>query len=88
MLRTPGHTPCSVSYQWRDRVFCGELLQVREPASRGATADPPALWESATSLLFTLAPSHELGSGHVDQRFSGASFLGCYAPWRHALCKQ
>lgn len=55
VLRTPGHTACAMSYQWRDRVFCGELLQVREPAS-AAPADPAALWESVTSILFTLPP--------------------------------
>ncbi len=26
VIETPGHTPGCVSYRWRDRIFCGDVL--------------------------------------------------------------
>lgn len=28
VIATPGHTACSVSYLWQDRVFCGDALEL------------------------------------------------------------
>jgi glyoxylase-like metal-dependent hydrolase (beta-lactamase superfamily II)/rhodanese-related sulfurtransferase len=52
---TPGHTPGSVAYLWRDRVFTGDTLLIggcgRTDFQSGS---PEALWESITGKLFKL----------------------------------
>lgn len=64
VLRTPGHTPAAVSYQWRDRVFCGELLGVNEASP---PPDAQALWESVTGVLFALPPETLIFRGSARQ---------------------
>ncbi len=55
VIATPGHTPGSVSYVWRDRVFTGDTLLIggcgRTDFQNGS-AD--ALWHSITRKLFRL----------------------------------
>lgn len=65
-IGTPGHTPCCLSYLWRDRVFTGDSLW---PGGCGGTdlpgASAPALYDSIVGRLFTLPgetlvfPAHE-----------------------------
>lgn len=74
VLATPGHTPCSVSYLWRDRLFCGDVFHLdgcpaeRPPANE---ADPGALFDSLTQRLFLLPletlvfPAHSLEGRQV-----------------------
>src|SRR5882672_8693183 len=55
VLATPGHTPGSVSYLWRDRVFTGDTLLIggcgRTDFQNGSAE---ALWTSITEKLFAL----------------------------------
>lgn len=53
VLATPGHTPCCLSYLWRDRLFCGDAFDVVSCAS-GVEADPGRMYDSLTTRLFTL----------------------------------
>ncbi|MFN3985841.1 MAG: MBL fold metallo-hydrolase [Rhodocyclaceae bacterium] len=74
VLATPGHTPCSVSYLWRDRLFCGDVFHLdgcpaeRPPANE---TDPGALFDSLTQRLFLLPletlvfPAHSLEGRQV-----------------------
>ncbi len=54
-IATPGHTPGSVSYLWRDRVFTGDTLLIggcgRTDFQNGSAE---ALWHSITEKLFKL----------------------------------
>src|SRR5260221_7102318 len=48
-IATPGHTPGSVSYLWRDRVFtCDTLLIGGRRGPDLQNGDPEALWTSTT----------------------------------------
>src|SRR5579864_2331648 len=54
-IATPGHTPGSTSYLWRDRVFTGDTLLIggcgRTDFQNGSAE---ALWDSITRKLFAL----------------------------------
>jgi len=55
VIATPGHTPGSVAYLWRDRVFTGDTLLIggcgRTDFQNGSAE---ALWQSVTGKLFAL----------------------------------
>ncbi len=55
VIATPGHTPGSVSYLWRDRIFTGDTLLIggcgRTDFQNGSAE---ALWHSITEKLFKL----------------------------------
>lgn len=55
ILATPGHTPGSVSFLWRDRIFTGDALLIggcgRTDFQNG---NPEALYRSITEKLFHL----------------------------------
>src|SRR5258705_1762260 len=54
-IATPGHTPGSVSYLWRDRVFTGDTLLIGgcgRPDFQNGRAE--ALWAGITEKLFAL----------------------------------
>jgi len=54
-IATPGHTPGSISYLWRDRVFTGDTLLIggcgRTDFQNGSAV---ALYRSITGKLFKL----------------------------------
>jgi glyoxylase-like metal-dependent hydrolase (beta-lactamase superfamily II)/rhodanese-related sulfurtransferase len=81
-IATPGHTPGSTSYLWRDRVFTGDTLLIggcgRTDFQNGSAA---ALWTSITETLFALDeqtlvyPAHDYKGRRVssigeEQRFN------------------
>src|SRR6266436_3935109 len=82
-IATPGHTPGSVSYLWRDRVFTGDTLLIggcgRTDFQNGSAE---ALWTSITEKLFALDeqilvyPAHDYKGRRVssigeERRFNG-----------------
>jgi glyoxylase-like metal-dependent hydrolase (beta-lactamase superfamily II) len=64
-IATPGHTPGSMSYLWRDRVFTGDALLIggcgRTDFQRG---DAEALYYSITGKLFALDDDTLVFPGH------------------------
>lgn len=64
-IATPGHTPGSMSYLWRDRVFTGDTLLIggcgRTDFQRG---DAEALYNSITGRLFALPDDTLVYPGH------------------------
>lgn len=57
VIATPGHTPCSISYRWRDRLFTGDTLLMGNCGDTvQADADPGSLFDSVTTRLFALSP--------------------------------
>lgn len=64
VLETPGHTQGCLSFRWRDRLFCGDVLAVDEcPDGRDPEA-PAALWDSVTRRIFTLPAETLLFRSH------------------------
>ena len=69
VLHTPGHTPCSVSLLFQDRLFSGDTLSIGyiEPlTSKGASAE--ALYDSVHSGLYRLPGETLLYPAHDRQQ--------------------
>jgi sulfur dioxygenase len=75
-IATPGHTPGSTSYLWRDRVFTGDTLLIggcgRTDFQNGSAA---ALWDSITRKLFALDEQILVYPGH-DYKGRRVSSIG------------
>jgi len=86
VLATPGHTPHCLSFAWRDRLFCGDLLAVETCPHQPYAAAPEALWHSVTQRIFSLPDETLLLAGHerharavstvLEQRRWHPSFTG------------
>ena len=68
VIATPGHTPGSISFLWRDRVMTGDSLFIggcgRTDFQGGSAAD---LYDSITLRLFTLSDDTLVYPGHDYQ---------------------
>lgn len=67
LVTTPGHTPYCLSFGWRDRLFCGDLLAVTDCPLQPRPADPESLWDSVTQRVFTLPDETLLFAGHAQR---------------------
>ncbi|MES2353251.1 MAG: MBL fold metallo-hydrolase [Pseudomonadota bacterium] len=76
VITTPGHTPGSVSFLWRDRIFTGDALLIggcgRTDFQNG---DARKLYHSVTEKLFTLAEETLVFPGH-DYKGRRVSTIG------------
>jgi len=65
VIATPGHTPGSMSFLWRDRIFTGDALLI---GGCGRTdfqgGDPGHLYDAITQRLFTLPGETLVYPGH------------------------
>lgn len=68
VIATPGHTPGSISFLWRDRIFTGDSLFI---GGCGRTdfqgGDAGALYDCITQRLFTLPDETIVYPGHDYQ---------------------
>ncbi|MGQ9723827.1 MAG: hypothetical protein ACUVVU_00415 [Tepidimonas sp.] len=64
---TPGHTAGCLSYQWRDRLFCGGLLAIDDCEAQPVPSEPEALWDSVVRRVFGMPSETLLFAGHVKQ---------------------
>lgn len=65
VLATPGHTAGSVSYLWRDRLFCGDALSIRGCSpTDDPSSDPRGMYDSVTRRIFMLADETLVFPGH------------------------
>lgn len=64
VLATPGHTPDSVCFLWRDRLFCGDTLEIGGYRADAMQSDPGRLYDSVTQRLFLLPGETLLFPGH------------------------
>ncbi|HPR06018.1 MAG TPA: MBL fold metallo-hydrolase [Denitromonas sp.] len=64
VLATPGHTPDSVCFLWRDRLFCGDTLAIGGCSLDAALSDPGRLYDSVTQRLFLLPGETLMFPGH------------------------
>jgi glyoxylase-like metal-dependent hydrolase (beta-lactamase superfamily II) len=76
VIATPGHTPGSVCFHWRDAVFTGDTLLIggcgRTDFQHGSAAE---LYDSITGRLFTLDDATRVLPGH-DYHGRQASTIG------------
>lgn len=63
-IATPGHTAGCLSFRWRDRLFCGDLLAGTCPL-QPRPALPEAMWDSVTNTVFALPDETLLFAGHA-----------------------
>ena len=69
VMATPGHSPCSLSYVWRDRVFTGHSLLAGSTGScRRTDADAGQLYQSIRERLFTLPDETLVYPGRIAGR--------------------
>jgi glyoxylase-like metal-dependent hydrolase (beta-lactamase superfamily II) len=80
VLPTPGHTPHCLSFAWRDRLFCGDLLVVTACPHQTRPAAPEALWDSVNQSVFTLPDETLLFAGH-EQRARAVSTVQEQRRW-------
>jgi sulfur dioxygenase len=69
VVATPGHSACSLSYLWRDRVFTGHTLLAGETGScHRADADAGRLFDSVRERLFRLSDETLVYPGRMTDR--------------------
>jgi sulfur dioxygenase len=86
VLDTPGHTPGCVSYLWRDRIFCGDVMEIGGCGQAEDETDPGLMFDSVIDKLFPLAdetlvfPCHDYSGRTVstvaEERKRNAAFSG------------
>jgi sulfur dioxygenase len=68
VLYTPGHSACSVTYRWRDRLFTGDtLLTGAVGPCTGRGADPAQLYASVHERLYAQPGEWLVYPGHALQ---------------------
>ncbi|MBI5918164.1 MAG: MBL fold metallo-hydrolase [Nitrosomonadales bacterium] len=76
VITTPGHTPGSVCYLWRDRLFTGDTLMIgacgRTDFQHGSSAK---MYQSITQKLFALPDETLIYPGH-DYKGRRVSCIG------------
>ncbi len=74
VMETPGHSPCSLSYVWRDRVFTGHTLLAgsTSPCQR-VDADAGRLFDSVVERLFALPDDMLVYPGRVSSERCSSS---------------
>jgi len=65
VLSTPGHTEGCLSFRWRDRLFCGDLLTADACPYQPRPLCPEALWDSVVNQVFTLPEETLLFGSHA-----------------------
>lgn len=75
VVATPGHTDQGLSYQWRDRVFCGDLLTPMSCPDRPGVSNPSAWWDSVSRKVFGLPAETLLFNGHSTASWSVSNVL-------------
>lgn len=66
VIATPGHTADSLSYLWRDRLFCGDALALGgcPQQTDDDDCDPRSIYDSVVDRLFTLPAETLVFPGH------------------------
>ena len=68
VIATPGHSRCSLSYHWRDRVFTGHtLLAGKSGSCRAENSDAAQMFNSIQKRLLTLPDETLLCPGRMNE---------------------
>ena len=63
-MPTPGHTPGCVSYHWRDRIFCGDVLELGGCGQAVDETDAGAMYDSVRKRIYGLPGETLVFPGH------------------------
>ena len=64
VIETPGHTPGCITYRWRDRIFCGDALEIGGCGQAEDETSAGKLYDSVRSRIFTLPGETLIFPGH------------------------
>ncbi len=64
VIETPGHTPGCVTYCWRDRIFCGDLLELGGCGQAVDETDAGRMYDSVRKRIFSLPGETLIFPGH------------------------
>lgn len=64
VIETPGHTPGCVSYHWRDRIFCGDVLELGGCGQAVDETDAGAMYDSVRKRIYGLPGETLVFPGH------------------------
>ena len=86
VIETPGHTPGCVTYHWRDRIFCGDVLELGGWRQAGEGNPPGLMCERRRQRIYILPgetlvfPGHDYAGRTVstvaEERQRNAAFTG------------
>jgi sulfur dioxygenase len=87
VLATPGHTERCLSFLWRDRLFCGDLLAIDACPDQPRPAAPEALWASVVQRVFPMPDETLVFGAHAPQARTVSSVLEQrrFNPWFRAI---
>ena len=74
VMYSPGHTSHCLSFLWRDRLFCGGLLDVSQCSHQPFAAEPALLWDTRQQIL-KLPIETLLFSSHAKDSCSISSLM-------------
>jgi glyoxylase-like metal-dependent hydrolase (beta-lactamase superfamily II) len=85
-LATPGHTPGCISYVWRDRVFCGDVMEIGGCGQIDDETNLGDMFDSVRNIIFKqpdemlIFPGHDYAGRTVstvaEERRNNIAFSG------------
>lgn len=86
VIETPGHTPGCLSFLWRDRLFCGDVMEIGGCGQAEDETDAGSMYDSVTGKIFRLPgemlifPCHDYAGRTVstvaEERVRNQAFSG------------
>ena len=64
VIETPGHTPGCITYRWRDRIFCGDTLELGGCGLAEDETSAGKLYDSVRNRIFSLPGETLIFPGH------------------------
>jgi glyoxylase-like metal-dependent hydrolase (beta-lactamase superfamily II) len=64
VIETPGHTPGCVTYYWRDRIFCGDVLELGGCGQAVDETDAGQMYDSVRKRIYSLPGETLIFPGH------------------------
>lgn len=64
VIETPGHTPGCVTYCWRDRIFCGDVLELGGCGQAVDETDAGQMYDSVRKRIYSLPGETLIFPGH------------------------
>lgn len=64
VIPTPGHTPGCVTYHWRDRIFCGDVLELGGCGQAVDETDAGLMYDSVRKRIYSLPGETLVFPGH------------------------
>lgn len=64
VLATPGHTSGCLTYCWRDRIFCGDVMEIGGCGQLNDETNAGVMFDSVKNKIFMLADEMLIFPGH------------------------